>query len=187
MKKKFLYLGMALALSVSAVNMPYAFGQAYASVIREPDDGEAYDAQADGMEDEDDEIYAGELTKYDIKAAPSKKTIHVKESFKIRVLAQAESEWADLPDEEWEELCEQSIDSISYRSTKSSVASVSSSGKVTGRRKGTAGIKTTIDLANGETVVYKTKVYVKKEKVSEGGSYKPEATIPPVDEELIDE
>ena len=34
MKKKFLYLGMALALSVSAVNMPYAFGQAYASVIR---------------------------------------------------------------------------------------------------------------------------------------------------------
>ena len=66
MKKKFLYLGMALALSVSAVNMPYAFGQAYASVIREPDDGEAYDAQADGLEDEDDEIYAGELTKYDI-------------------------------------------------------------------------------------------------------------------------
>lgn len=188
MKKKFLYLGMALALSVSALNGFGACEKASASVMREPYDGEEYDAESDGLwDDEDDETLSGELTKYDIKAAPSKKTIYIKESFRIRVTAQAESEWADLPSEEWDELCEQNIDSITYRSTKTSVASVSSSGKVTGRRKGTAVIKTTVNLANGETVVYKTKVYVKKEALKEAGSYKPEPTIPPVDETLLDE
>jgi len=78
----------------------------------------------------------------------------------INVVAQADSQFEDMPDEEWDELCEENIDSITYRSSKSSVASVSSSWKVTGRRKGTALIKTEINLVNGESVVYKTKVYV---------------------------
>lgn len=107
--------------------------------------------------------YAGELSKNDIKVYPAKKTIKVGQTIKIKIVVQDTSEWADLSDEEWEELCQENIDSIKFRSTKSSIASVGkNSGKVKGKKKGTAVIKTTINLANGESVIYKTKVYVTK-------------------------
>lgn len=119
----------------------------------------AYDAG----EAEDEEEISGELTKSDLKVSPAKKTIKIGDSFSIRIMAVDESEWIDLSAEEWEEICEENIDNISFRSTKSSVASVGkTTGKIKGKKKGSAIIKTTIDFANGESATYKTKVYVKR-------------------------
>ena len=49
-----------------------------------------------------------------------------------------------MPDEEWEEILDNNIDNITFKSTKSSVAYVSTKGKVKGKKKGSAIIKTTI-------------------------------------------
>lgn len=106
---------------------------------------------------------AGRLISGDIVSSPAKKTIRIGKSFKVKLFAANDSEWEDLAPEEWDELCEENIDSIEFRSTRSSVASVNKvTGKVTGRKKGAAVIKTTINLANGEEATYKTKVYVVK-------------------------
>lgn len=71
------------------------------------------------------------------------------------------SVWEDLTKEEWEEICMENIDLVIFRSTNKKVATVNRrTGKVIGRKKGTALIKTTVFLSNGEAVVFKTKVYV---------------------------
>lgn len=104
---------------------------------------------------------SGEFTKNDIVVTPAKKTIRVGQTFFIYVVTADESEWDDYSDEEWEEICENNIDSITYRSSMSSVASVNKkTGEVIGKKKGSAVIKTSINLANGESAIYKTKVYV---------------------------
>ena len=112
----------------------------------------------DGYEDED----AYELTKDDFIVKPAKKTIKVKKSFTISICPSDEiaDEYAGLPEEEWEELLDGNIDSITYRSSKSSVTSVSKKGKVKGKKKGSAIIKTTITFRDGSEGNYKTKVYV---------------------------
>ncbi len=153
MKKKLLAAMMAAALCASSIT-PVCAERTHAVGNRYEDEDD------DDWDDDMDEMFSSELTKYDVRTSPSKKTIRIGKSFYINVVAQADSQFEDMPDEEWDELCEENIDSITYRSSKSSVASVSSSGKVTGRRKGTALIKTEINLVNGESVVYKTKVYV---------------------------
>lgn len=54
------------------------------------------------------------------------------------------------------------IKSIKYKSDKSSVAKVSSKGKITAKKKGTANIAITVKLKNGQTKILKTKVTVTK-------------------------
>ncbi|MFG6329715.1 MAG: Ig-like domain-containing protein [Lachnospiraceae bacterium] len=56
---------------------------------------------------------------------------------------------------------ENDIDGITYRSTKSSIASVNNNGKVIAKKKGKAVIKTMLALADGKEYIYKTTVYVK--------------------------
>lgn len=114
----------------------------------------------DEEEDEPDEpTDAIELSVNDMRVRPARKTIAKGKSFRIEVTADTDEE---LEPEELEEMLDNSIDSISYRSTKSSVASVNkSSGVVTARKKGTAIIKTSVDMADGSSKVFKTVVYVR--------------------------
>ncbi len=68
---------------------------------------------------------------------------------------------ADKETEEINDIWENNIDSITYRSTKSNIASVNKNGKVTAKKKGKAIIKTNVVLADGTDFTYKTIVYVK--------------------------
>lgn len=116
------------------------------------------------IDPEPDIIEANTLIAEDICVSPAKKTITKGKRFQIQIVAVGGSEFDDLSEEEWYDICERSIDSIVFRSTKSSVASVSRTGRVTARKRGSAVIKTTINLSNGDSVTFKTKVYVKKAK-----------------------
>jgi hypothetical protein len=155
MKRKMAMLVMALAVGTLSVPATFAAAAPVADEYDEDDDD-----YWDDDEDEDD-WWAGELTAGDLRVTPAKKTLQVGKSFTLNIIAASDSEYEDLSDEEWDELCENNIDNISFRSTKSSVAYVNQeTGKVKARKKGSCIIKTTIDLANGESVTYKTKVYV---------------------------
>ncbi len=166
MKRKLIISMLTAAMAFSVVPTAYVTAKTTTTTVIEEDEEEEEDSDSDddyGLDDEDDgdDEWAGELTKGDIRTTPSKKTIKIGKSFYINVIPADDTEWEDLPDEEWEELCEENIDNISFRSTKSSVASVNkTTGRVKGKRKGSAVIKATIDLANGDSAVYKTKVYV---------------------------
>ncbi len=118
----------------------------------------------DSEDDSDDGfIEANTLIPEDFRVSPAKKTVKKGSTFKIRVIVNTgESEFDDLSTEEWYDICGRSIDSIEYRSTKSGVASVSRVGKVKARRRGSAIIKTTINLSCGDSVTFRTKIYVKK-------------------------
>ena len=124
------------------------------------DEGDGYDSEDEEEENEE----STELTKGDIKVSPAKKTIKVGGSFNIEVYPSDDvsDEYADMPDEEWEEILDNNIDNITFKSTKSSVAYVSTKGKVKGKKKGSAIIKTTITFADSSEGIYKTKVYVKR-------------------------
>lgn len=101
-----------------------------------------------------------ELSKEDIKVTPAKKTINKKKSFKIKV-ALTKKFTEDKESEEIDDILERNIDNITFRSTRSSIASVNEDGKVTAKKKGTAIIKTTLTLADSKEYIYKTTVYVK--------------------------
>lgn len=164
MKKRILTLLMAAAVFVSAVPVTAAAKTTTTTIIDDSEEDDIDDpSSSDDPSPKDDPEPSGELTKYDLSVYPAKKTIRIGETFSIDIVATDESEWADLDDPEWDELCEENIDSISFRSTKSSVASVNKvTGKVKGKKKGSAVIKTTIELADGESITLKTKVYVTK-------------------------
>lgn len=113
--------------------------------------------------DDDEDDYYDELLASEIAVNPEKKEIKKGKSFYISLVPADKSDWEGFSEEEWDEICEENIDSIEYSSTKKSVAYVSSfNGKVKARKKGSAVIKTTVSLVNGETVTFKTKVTVKK-------------------------
>ena len=156
MRKKLLVLG--LAAIVGATSVPTGYMLSKAPVVASAEENDDDDAEAWDDEEED----GRELTKGDIVASPAKKTIKVGKSFYIGLHPsdECDSEYADLPDEEWDELVDENIDSITFRSTKSSVASVNSKGKVKGKKKGSAIIKTTVTFRDGSEGTYKTKVYV---------------------------
>ena len=158
MKKRFLMFVMVAIVGFSM--LPMTDVSAKKSLDYE-DDYES-DDENESDEDEWNEEEAGILTRGDIVVTPAKKTIKIGSSFILGLYPSEETddEYADLPDEEWEELLDESIDSITYRSTKSSVAYVSKSGKVKGKKKGSAVIKTTISFSDGTEGTYKTKVYV---------------------------
>lgn len=141
------------------------------------DDTEDYVNGDDAWEDNDDEedpdtdfetdpepdiIEANTLIPEDLRVSPAKKTILKGKTFQIQVVAAGGSEFDDLSEEEWYDIYERSVDSVVFRSTKSNVAYVNRTGKVTARKRGSAVIKTTINLSNGDSVTFKTKVYVKK-------------------------
>ena len=101
-----------------------------------------------------------EISKDDIKVTPAKKTIDKKKSFNIKVTLKKEFT-EDMEQEEIDDIWADNIDNITYRSTKSSIASVNDNGKVVAKKKGKAFIKTTLTLADGKEYIYKTAVYVK--------------------------
>lgn len=108
----------------------------------------------------DDNVPAIEISPRDIKVTPAKKTIKKKKSFNIKAEFR-KSLIEDMEQEEIDEIWANNIDGITYRSTRSSIASVNENGKVTAKKKGSAIIKTTLTLADGNEYIYKTKVYVK--------------------------
>lgn len=116
-------------------------------------------ASSESDTDEDDGLRAGQITKDDLKVTPARKNIAQGSKFSIKVSIVDSS---DLSADELEEMLEDNIDSIVFRSTKTSVASVNkSTGTVTALRKGKAVIKTTVNLKNGQTKTFKTSVTVK--------------------------
>lgn len=112
------------------------------------------------IDEPDDNTPAIEISQKDIKVTPAKKTINKKKSFNIKVELK-KSFTEGLEQEEIDEMWSDNIDGITYRSTKSSIASVNDNGKVTAKKKGKAVIKTTLTLADGKEYIYKTTVYVK--------------------------
>lgn len=150
MKRKRLILAMSLILLLIPASISYA-GTNASSVF------ETQGCSTDQLGD----IYAGELTKHDIVVVPAKRTLRIGQSFHINIGASDESEFEDLDDEEWDELIGSNIESITFQSSKNSIASVNSrNGKVTGHQKGTSVVVSHIQLSNGENISYKTKVYV---------------------------
>lgn len=158
MRKKLLVLGLAAIVGAASVPAGYMLSKApVVASAEENDDTEEWED-----EDEDEAEDSRELTKGYVVASPAKKTIKVGKSFYIDLYPSDEfdNEYGDLPDEEWDELIDENIDGITFRSTKSSVASVNSKGKVKGKKKGSAVIKTTVTFRDGSEGIYKTEVYV---------------------------
>jgi len=113
--------------------------------------------------DDDDDWYDDELTADDLSVNPTRKKICRKKSFYIKVVPADDSDWEDVSEDEWNEVCEENIESIKYSSTKKKVATVNAfTGKVKAKKKGRAVIKTKVYLDNGESVTFKTVVTVKK-------------------------
>lgn len=113
-------------------------------------------------EEDEEPGTAGELTKNDLRVTPASKTVAKGKKFTVKVTLKKGAVDPELTKEELEELLEENIDSITFRSKKSSVASVNEeTGKVTAKKKGTAVITATVNLVNGESVTFKTKVRVK--------------------------
>lgn len=163
MKKRMLVIAMAAIVGISAFPVTEAFAKVSITKMSRDDNSEEDEEDEEGLEsDWEDPDPATELTKGDIVVTPAKKTIKVGSSFVLDLYPSDEidEEYADLPDEEWEELLDENIDGITYRSTRSSVAYVSRSGKVKGKKKGSAVIKTTVTFRDGSEGTYKTKVYV---------------------------
>ena len=107
-------------------------------------------------------IEANTLIPEDIRVSPAKKTLWKGGTFTVKIVAAGGSEFDDLSEEEWDYICERSIESVVFQSTKSNVASVNRSGRVKARRRGSAVIKTTVNLSSGDSITFKTKVTVKK-------------------------
>lgn len=136
------------------------------------DDGDWYyndDTYDDNWYDEDedddfyDDWYDDEMTVDDLAVNPSQKKIRIGENFYINVVPSADSGWEDLSEEEWDEICEENIESIEYHSMRSRVVSVNKfTGKVKAKKKGSAVIKTKITLVNDDSIIFKTKVEVSK-------------------------
>ncbi len=152
MRKKFLVLALAAIVGASTAPIASISDGAVAEAAA-ADDAEDFEEAAEDSQ---------EVTKGDIVVSPAKKTIKIGAKFTIDLYPSDDFADAneDLPDEEWEELLGENIDSITFRSSKSSVAYVNSKGVVKGKKKGSAVIKTTVTFRDGSEGTYKTKVYV---------------------------
>lgn len=164
MRKKLLVLGLVAIMGASALPSTNILAKTAIMTAAKTDDEDSDGVENGDYEDDEDSEIAVELTKGYVKVSPAKKTIKVGKSFMLDFYPSKdfEKEYGDLPDEEWDELIEENIDDITFRSSKSSVAYVDSNGKVKGKKKGSAIIKTTVTFADGSEGIYKTKVYVTK-------------------------
>lgn len=118
---------------------------------------------SDDADDWDDDSWEEDVTLSltDISVSPKSKIIKKGRSFYIEIVPANKNDW--VSSDEWEEVCGDNIASVEFTSTKSSIASASKfNGKIKGKKKGTAVIKTKITLINNESIVLKTKVTVKK-------------------------
>ncbi len=121
------------------------------------------DADDDDWYDADDDWYDDELTADDLSVNPKRKKIRRRKSFYIKVVPSDDSDWEDVSEDEWNEVCEDNIESIKYSSTKKKIATVNAfTGKVKAKKKGHTVIKTKVYLDNGESVTFKTIVTVTK-------------------------
>lgn len=164
MRKKLLVLALAAVVGGSTIPVANISARAIPSMALRGDtyDDEEVEGDAEELDDAEEADESTEVTKGDIVVSPAKKTIKIGKSFYIDLYPsdKFDEENGDLPDEEWEELLSENIDDITFRSTRSSVASVNSKGKVKGKKKGSAIIKTTVSFRDGSEGTYKTKVYV---------------------------
>ena len=150
MKKKLslIFFVFYLIYNIYIIPRSEIYAEVSTVVIEESDD------------DDNDDVMGSELSKYDISISPVRKTLKKGKSFVIRIIL-INDFYNDLEFEETQDLLNKSIDYITFRSTKNKVAKVGRrTGKVTGMKKGTSSIKTTVFLSNGESVSFKTKVYV---------------------------
>ena len=159
---------VAMALFVSTGSMPLQVGAAgvyhHCGSHWNYDDYNWYDnSYWYDDNDDDDDWYDDEMTVDDLAVNPSQKKIRIGENFYINVVPSADSGWEDLSEEEWDEICEENIESIEYHSMRSRVVSVNKfTGKVKAKKKGSAVIKTKITLVNDDSIIFKTKVEVSK-------------------------
>ena len=103
MRKKLLVLGLAAIVGASSIPAGYMLSKAPVVASAEEND------DADSWEDEDEDEESGQLTEGYVVVSPAKKTIKVGKSFYIDLYPSDEfdSEYGDLPDEEWDELIEE--------------------------------------------------------------------------------
>ncbi len=164
MRKKLLILALAAVVGGSTIPVTNISARAIPVLTLKGDasDDQEVEGDSEELDDAEDAEDAGPVTRGDIMVSPAKKTIKIGKSFYIDLYPSDKfaEENEDLPDEEWEELINEGIDDITFRSTKSSVAYVNSKGKVKGKKKGSAIIKTTVSFSDGSEGTYKTKVYV---------------------------
>ncbi len=133
-------------------------------------DNDLQDDNTDGWDDNywdddnwDDDYWEEDVTLAltDISVNPKSKIIKKGKVFYIEIVPANKNDW--VSSDEWEEVCGDNIASVEFTSTKSSIVSASKfNGKIKGKKKGTAIIKTKITLINNESIVLKTKVTVKK-------------------------
>ncbi len=170
MKKKIVAVLLAsIVCALPAAEIVQAYGNTgyVKSAGMSEDDwaGDGWDEDPDTdyeLDPDPDIIEANTLIPEDLRVTPAKKTVFKGQKFDIRVVAAGGSEFDDLTEEEWYDIYERSVESVVFRSTKSNVAYVNRNGRVTARKRGSAVIKTTINLSSGDSVTFKTKVYVKK-------------------------
>ncbi len=99
----------------------------------------------------------------DLCVTPAKKHIVKGTSFKINVAIRPGSIFEELTDEEWDALYEHDVSNVEFKSSKPSIAKVNSvTGKVTGKKKGTCRITTTIYFLDGTEWPLRTTVYVSR-------------------------
>ena len=127
-------------------------------------DDDSWDDDNDNIDDWDtDDDWEEDVTLAltDISVNPKSKIIKKGKVFYIEIVPANKNDW--VSSDEWEEVCGDNIASVEFTSTKSSIVSASKfNGKIKGKKKGTAIIKTKITLINNESIVLKTKVTVKK-------------------------
>lgn len=121
--------------------------------------GETDDDDGDDNGGDNGDDLAVEVTADDIFVSPAKKTMKKGGKFQIKLTVRTDG---DVTQEEIEEMLEESVDTVSYRSSDSSIASVNkTTGIVTGKKKGTATIKTKVVTADSKSKTRKTVVYVR--------------------------
>ena len=158
MQKKILTIALLLASSLATCPVSHAYAAEQTSIEEQSYKCNPEDSIFNSIPEPDQ---AGEIIKEDICIAPAKKTINVGRSFSISFKADPKGEYSWLSKEEFNAMLMENVDSITYRSTNSSIAYVNKyTGRVSGRRPGYAVIRTYVNLSSGESAIFKTKVYV---------------------------
>lgn len=94
-------------------------------------------------------------------AAAQKKTIRVGKSFTLKLKPANGFAWGSIAGD-WKKFCDSVVESVSFSSSNSKVAAVGKlTGKVKGKKAGSAVIRTVVKFKDGGKEIYTTKVIVK--------------------------